>query len=254
MFKAVWAAGAAAMTLTTFGGSALAAEIPIGFEFFQVGTIDEFGDVTSPGSAEVGGYTYVERDEFDVVDRVDVDGVVHLGVATDFGDPADTVPPPLYLTFDIQHQGGLHEDGDFGDVYFEGNQNSPFTGQIRIAYGEYGNFFGHIDGPVTTLATIDISPDWADVGESFSFNIYNLISGYPSGGREFTFLFDTVGPIPVNTAWTFNNFRITTTDQTSAVPGAAVPEPGTWALMILGFGAVGGAMRSRRTQLSRSAA
>jgi hypothetical protein len=28
--------------------------------------------------------------------------------------------------------------------------------------------------------------------------------------------------------------------------GSAVPEPGTWALMILGFGAVGGALRGRR--------
>ena len=27
---------------------------------------------------------------------------------------------------------------------------------------------------------------------------------------------------------------------------AAVPEPATWALMLLGFGFVGGAMRSRR--------
>lgn len=31
---------------------------------------------------------------------------------------------------------------------------------------------------------------------------------------------------------------------------AAVPEPGTWVMMILGFGMVGGAMRRRKTQLS----
>ena len=29
---------------------------------------------------------------------------------------------------------------------------------------------------------------------------------------------------------------------------AAVPEPATWAMMIMGFGLIGGAYRSRRTQ------
>jgi hypothetical protein len=32
----------------------------------------------------------------------------------------------------------------------------------------------------------------------------------------------------------------------AAIPGGAVPEPATWALMILGFGAIGGALRSRK--------
>lgn len=40
------------------------------------------------------------------------------------------------------------------------------------------------------------------------------------------------------------NFRIT-----AVTPAGAVPEPATWALMIGGFGAIGGAMRRRRTAL-----
>lgn len=32
-----------------------------------------------------------------------------------------------------------------------------------------------------------------------------------------------------------------------SITGAAVPEPSTWAMMIIGFGAVGGAMRARRS-------
>jgi hypothetical protein len=43
------------------------------------------------------------------------------------------------------------------------------------------------------------------------------------------------------------NFRVTTAD------AAAVPEPASWAMMISGFGLVGGAMRRRVTpQLLRA--
>jgi hypothetical protein len=40
----------------------------------------------------------------------------------------------------------------------------------------------------------------------------------------------------------------------AGVPGAAVPEPGTWALMIIGFGGAGAMLRSRRQRISASAA
>ena len=35
-----------------------------------------------------------------------------------------------------------------------------------------------------------------------------------------------------------------------APPSGAVPEPATWALMLLGFGAIGGAMRRQRTRVA----
>jgi hypothetical protein len=41
--------------------------------------------------------------------------------------------------------------------------------------------------------------------------------------------------------------RGTTSTFTGNISFAAVPEPGTWAMMLLGFGAVGFAMRRRRT-------
>jgi PEP-CTERM motif len=44
-----------------------------------------------------------------------------------------------------------------------------------------------------------------------------------------------------------DHFRIIT-----AAPVAAVPEPATWALMILGFGLIGGAIRQRNRQNSKS--
>lgn len=48
--------------------------------------------------------------------------------------------------------------------------------------------------------------------------------------------------------WTFNdNYNPIITP-----PSGAVPEPATWALMLAGFGAVGGALRRRRRELRRA--
>lgn len=48
-----------------------------------------------------------------------------------------------------------------------------------------------------------------------------------------------------------NGYGLVTSFDTSAI--GAVPEPATWAMMILGFGLVGGAMRSARRQTVRAA-
>lgn len=45
---------------------------------------------------------------------------------------------------------------------------------------------------------------------------------------------------------TGNNFEITWSEVSLSVENTAVPEPATWALMILGFGATGAALRGRR--------
>ena len=54
----------------------------------------------------------------------------------------------------------------------------------------------------------------------------------------------------VNVGLSGNPFIRTTLNYASADMGA-VPEPGTWAMMLIGFGFVGGAMRSRRKQKLR---
>ena len=48
------------------------------------------------------------------------------------------------------------------------------------------------------------------------------------------------GVTPVNQ---YDNLRF---EITSVAPGAAVPEPATWAMMIVGFGAAGALLRRRR--------
>ncbi|MEL6874280.1 MAG: PEPxxWA-CTERM sorting domain-containing protein [Pseudomonadota bacterium] len=43
-----------------------------------------------------------------------------------------------------------------------------------------------------------------------------------------------------------DSFKLGLVKASFVAPPPAIPEPGTWAMMIIGFGAIGGAMRSRR--------
>ena len=49
-----------------------------------------------------------------------------------------------------------------------------------------------------------------------------------------------------STHWAFDVLNV----NSAVVPGG-VPEPSTWLMMILGFGAIGGMMRTKRRQQSR---
>jgi choice-of-anchor C domain-containing protein len=86
-----------------------------------------------------------------------------------------------------------------------------------------------------------------------------------TGGSTANYAFDTTGFGRTNMGWSerFYNFRASGSSSTLSfaagsdssffgpalddVSIAAVPEPTTWAMMILGFAVVGGAMRRRKT-------
>ena len=94
---------------------------------------------------------------------------------------------------------------------------------------------------------------------TLSFNIggvpvgSTLIAGQPSGTKGQTwinfgtsFVASTTGSTPLELQ--FRGLGVTAADFAvdRVYLTAAVPEPSTWALMLLGFGAVGGAMRMKR--------
>ena len=92
-----------------------------------------------------------------------------------------------------------------------------------------------------------------------SDNFYYLTGKFVSGnGLGFTTvagtnvnLFDSAGQYRVNTTNPFQSGFVTAT---SSAVTAAVPEPGTWLLMFAGFGAVGFAMRRRKSMVTTNVA
>ncbi len=95
----------------------------------------------------------------------------------------------------------------------------------------------------------------ADAGLSYSIDLANLFGtdqvyvGFTASTGADWSAQDIVN-------WTFNNnYNPITTTPTGTIPAGspsgAVPEPATWAMMIAGFGAVGGATRRRRGRTIR---
>jgi hypothetical protein len=82
-------------------------------------------------------------------------------------------------------------------------------------------------------------------------------NGYMWGDDDFTmFIYDATGKVPNDYAGflgytqhtSINSFESGAFEVTSR-PSGAVPEPASWALMVGGFGLVGGAMRRRATRV-----
>ena len=119
---------------------------------------------------------------------------------------------------------------------------SPFSAVIDFNNTLGGNYFASL-----TTASPNVY--------FTSLTIYALIGGVPTGPAVMQY---SGGPTHAITllpaSFGAGNYRLTFGGTTSGGRGeagtlsffAAVPEPGTWALMLLGFGGIGMAMRRRR--------
>ena len=122
---------------------------------------------------------------------------------------------------------GAYHEGNVGDVGTISQVFAAPTGRNLTLTFDYGGNSGYQYVQFNGL----------DVPNSFVSN--------PSAITTYTF---DLGPaLALNTLTFFgrNDPDYNFLDNVSVT--AAVPEPATWALMILGFGAVGGAMRRRQT-------
>ena len=118
---------------------------------------------------------------------------------------------PLTFSFD---------DGLISALEF--NINALTNGDVFFTFAG-----GDSDGQVTTL--YDLSKNGQNFFNAFNGTFKSVTMSFTNGA--------TVDDV--------RQFRM------SAAPTAAVPEPATWAMMLLGFGAIGFGMRRRRSDTVR---
>lgn len=104
------------------------------------------------------------------------------------------------------------------------------------------------NGTWTTIAALGFTPTvntnaGAMNGNQFSTAIGGTITGLSiANGQRFAFRW-----VDVNTTGSDHGIAVDNLSITAALaPVGVVPEPSTWALLILGFGTVGGSLRRRR--------
>ncbi len=149
-----------------------------------------------------------------------------------------TAAQSAFVTFDVFKKGGL----------FAGTNDTPFNGPITIFAYQGNNLEDISDYQATTFATIgtfNVSAATTNVGDIFSFDITSAFNTAISNGWSSLGIRLQADSLTASQAWTFQDFRLTSNNQ-STNPNPAVPEPATWAMMIVGFGAVGYSLRAAK--------
>ncbi len=125
-----------------------------------------------------------------------------------------------------------------------------FNGPIAILFdrdlagvGFDAGFFNAVGGTAITAFAADGSLLGSVSNEGLGIEFLGLVTN-DGQDRIRGVLFSLVGDEPAGFA--IDSLRFGAAGQV-VVPGA-VPEPATWAMLLLGFGAIGGAMRARRRQ------
>ena len=127
--------------------------------------------------------------------------------------------------------------------------SNPFTcNGCQIATGGYPDY--RRDG-VRMLLNTDTKdlPTWTPELQAQSFTYQTLTQTFTlAAGGTFDFSVDHNGARTCTGCVPLTRFNLyDSVDYTATVSSAAIPEPATWAMMIIGFGAAGCVIRRRRT-------
>ncbi len=206
-------------------GSAMLTAIPASAGTFLV----ELGtNIGSPGSSS-GSYD---------APRVRV-------VNTTPGSATTPLLTSLVLTLDAGTTSTVTGVTNFGQGnYTPGIDDTPSignqSGNTSVASGGKSVLFDFVDTQFDPGAyasfTVNFGPGTTDFRTALFTGTNTLFASFSDGTSGLVTFSGSVGD--QSPKFSFN----------SVTPGGAVPEPATWAMMILGFGLVGGAMRSARTQ------
>ena len=190
-------------------------------------------------AAPAYGATFAQFKQTNDTDTVSFSGgntlanVAGAIVEFDFTVPMPAgVDGPISAVFTMSSTGSPY-DGSMSFRRVSDNANLltvAFTDAVLNGGGTAGVFFDSEPGVGTIVYTSDFLLFTNSTIESFALSFSDLSNAF--GGDSWTA--DATGTFAVNT---FDR------------PGGVIPEPGTWAMMIIGFGAAGAMIRRRRAAL-----
>lgn len=226
-------AAAAALTVATFGGASAA----------SAATFVNIAVSGTPGSNQIvwnGGsktltitnlLTKIDFDDSVYADLGGQDAILNLTATTT--DAIQLIGPTFTQT-------GLA--GTFSFV-------SALDSNVVLLSGTFSQYWiqgveGALNGALNSVnGTADFKSDVAALGGVYDDNF------------GFTFSSITSNPTGRPTGYVLENgaLKSFTGNNVAGTFAGVVPEPGTWALMILGFGGAGAMLRSRRRELTAAA-
>jgi hypothetical protein len=145
---------------------------------------------------------------------------------------------------------GLGDNGSFGGDAVYAAVDAP-TGYFQLlgtqGYSQFGLFVNYYASGGNVLSPVIISSldSAGNVIDSFEISSLAPIST-PGGFNEFRFRGISNDDDTLIYGLRFEGSYILATGTSDGVPPGGVPEPATWAMLILGFGLVGAAARRRR--------
>ncbi|KRB42016.1 PEPxxWA-CTERM sorting domain-containing protein [Phenylobacterium sp. Root700] len=138
------------------------------------------------------------------------------------------------LTFDL---GQAYDLGRI-DLFTSGLGGFSFLAGNSVAYNGWGSW--HLNGQTNTPTTGTMSVDGGQTLTAQSFKI--------SGAEKYRYIQLYLSPLTPAGVATLDEFRVFDRE----VVASGVPEPATWAMMIMGFGLAGATIR-RRSAVFRAA-
>jgi hypothetical protein len=152
-----------------------------------------------------------------------------------FPAPAFTYTHPAYAANDADSRWiSLGVDGGPGNNTTQYRLTFDLTG-YDPATAFINGLWGADNSATMFLNGVDTGNQVFDFGSLYAFS---LTSGFVSGLNVLDFFVTDAGPPTA--------LRVDGLSGQAALANGAVPEPATWAMMLLGFGAIGFTMRRRR--------
>jgi hypothetical protein len=171
--------------------------------------------------------------------------VMALGLAIGGGASAATIVDPIV-------SGPVNTVSNFDTV---SNTIGTILGFHAVA-GDTYDFTFTLGGTVSSDSNSQLQAVFRGNGQAIPFTLF---SGVPGSGVSVASSVGTTGPTLEKTispgAYYLQTGPITVNNElvSGSIDFAPVPEPATWAIMLVGFGAIGGAMRSTRRKQAGAA-